>query len=72
MQLGVDEALLPPTLRVVLTVGLLGGFTTFSAFSYETVRLAQVEAWGTALANVLASVIVGVVACWLGMAVART
>lgn len=41
-----------PTLRVVLTTGVLGGFTTYSAFNHETVVSLQQALWGRALANV--------------------
>ena len=41
--------------RQFLTVGVLGGFTTFSAFSLETLTLLQHGAWGRAGANVVAS-----------------
>lgn len=44
-QLAVGHALLSETTRVLLTAGFLGGFTTYSAFAYETVRLAQTGAW---------------------------
>ena len=62
---------LSPTIRVGLTVGLLGGFTTFSAFSFETLRLLQDGSWGAALLYVAASVLGGVGACFLGWTLAR-
>ena len=57
------------TWRVFVVVGLLGGFTTFSAFSYETVGLLQQREIGLAFAYVGASVVLGLGLCWLGMRV---
>jgi CrcB protein len=54
--------------RAFLVVGLLGGFTTFSAFSVETLRLAQAGEWGSAGANVAASVLLCLLAVWIGFA----
>ena len=48
-------------------VGVLGGFTTFSAFSLETVQLIQQRDMLLALIYVVASVLMGLLACWLGM-----
>jgi len=56
-----------PPLRLLLLTGLLGGFTTFSAFGLETVYLLRRgEVW-LAAAYALASVIVCVVALWIGL-----
>jgi len=41
MQLALGEGLVPPDLRVVLAVGVLGGFTTYSSFNHETLALLQ-------------------------------
>jgi CrcB protein len=57
-------------LRLALGVGVLGGFTTFSAFSLETVRLMQHHA-GQAAAYAAASVALSVGACWLGLLLGR-
>lgn len=56
--------------RLVLAVGFLGGFTTFSAFSLETVRLMQHQP-GWAAAYVLASVALCLGACWAGLGLGR-
>ncbi len=56
-----------PDLRLFLFTGLLGGFTTFSAFGLETVQLLQRHEPLIALLNVALSVGVGVGALWLGM-----
>lgn len=56
--------------RLFLGVGLLGGFTTFSAFSLETVRLMEHHP-GLAMLYAAASLILSVGACWLGFALGR-
>ncbi len=53
-------------LRVVLVVGVLGGFTTFSAFGWETLDLMNNGRVGTAMAYVLISVLIGIFAAWSG------
>ncbi len=57
--------------RVFLTTGILGGFTTFSAFSLETALLYERGQLSCAVVYVLASVLVSVAALFLGLAVAR-
>lgn len=57
--------------RALLMSGLLGGFTTFSAFSIETVSLMQEGSWVKAASYVGASVIVCVLACWAGVVITR-
>lgn len=56
MALSLGTAALSPTLRVALGAGMLGGFTTYSTFSYETFVSLQHGDYGTALANVGATV----------------
>jgi CrcB protein len=57
---------LSPELRLFLITGFCGGFTTFSAFGLETVYLLRRHEASWALMNVVASVVAGVVAVWLG------
>jgi CrcB protein len=57
-----------PEMRVLLTTGFLGGFTTFSAFSYDTVALIESGAHGTAAIYVVASVVVSLVGTVAGIA----
>ena len=52
--------------------GLLGGFTTFSSFSIQTLALLREGETGAALGNILGSVLAGLVAAWLGFALARS
>lgn len=59
-------------LRLALTTGLLGGFTTFSAFSYDVVALMEKGEMGTAAIYALASVVLSVLACLVGLWIVRT
>lgn len=56
----------PEAVQLGLVVGFLGGFTTFSAFAYQTFALASERLFGLALANVLVSNAVGLLAAWVG------
>ncbi|WP_414692375.1 fluoride efflux transporter CrcB [Phenylobacterium sp.] len=57
--------------RVLIAVGFLGGYTTFSSFSLELARMVETRAWGQALGYSLGSVIAGVSAVFLGMFLMR-
>lgn len=57
--------------RLLLVTGFCGGFTTFSAFSLETLRLAQEGRGGRALAYVAASLLLGMAAVATGWAAGR-
>lgn len=57
--------------RLLLVTGLLGGFTTFSTFSYETYMLLVSGSWLAAGLNILASVGLGLVGLFLGTGLAR-
>lgn len=60
-----------PNVRLFLTVGFCGGFTTMSTFSYETLALLRDGQTAFALGNVAASVISGLAAAWLGYTLGR-
>jgi CrcB protein len=60
-----------PTLRSAVTIGFIGGFTTYSSFNYETMRLFDEGAPATALINLAVTVIGGFAAGWLGLITAR-
>lgn len=62
---------IPLPLRTGLTVGVLGGLTTFSSFSLEVVTLLESGQHGTAVGYLLGSVLGGLAAAWLGMTLAR-
>jgi CrcB protein len=68
---GTASLLIPETTRLFLTVGIMGGLTTYSSFSYETIRLAQVGAWGQAWVNVLVTTSLCLGVCFLGIAAGR-
>jgi fluoride exporter len=59
-----------PDAKVFVMVGLCGGYTTFSAFSLQTLALFQEGAWGRASAYVAASVALCLFAVWAGYALA--
>ncbi len=52
--------------KLFLATGVCGGFTTFSAFSYENLSLLQSEKYVTALLYIMASIVFSMVAVWLG------
>jgi fluoride exporter len=60
---------LDATVRTVLGTGGIGAYTTFSTFSFETVRLAEEGATNEAVRNTLANLIVGLAAASAGLAV---
>ncbi len=71
-QLSITRALgVTPSVRIFLAVGVLGGFTTFSSFAYEAVTIASERAAGVALLYVALSVVLGMAAAFLGIAIAR-
>lgn len=67
MELSLRSTLISDTLRLGLTVGFMGGLTTFSTFSYETFKLLEDGQFGVAFANVLISVAVCLLFTWLGI-----
>lgn len=65
-----SRQLFNPQLRLFLTVGLLGSFTTFSTFGYESLILLR-EGGGSALAYIALHLAGGLAAVWLGLSLAR-
>jgi fluoride exporter len=70
-QLGGEALLIPDNVRLFLTTGMMGGLTTYSTFSYETVRLMETNAWNQAWINIFVSTTIALSLCFLGMAVGR-
>ena len=71
MVLGLESTLIPPTLRLFLTTGVMGGFTTYSTFNYETLEMLREGLWGLAGLNLAATVAACLVAGVLGLAAGR-
>jgi len=71
MTLSEERFLINPEVRIFIAIGILGGFTTFSSFSYETLALVNGANYFAALGNILSSVVIGLTATWLGMVLAR-
>ncbi len=66
-----SSAVMPLDLRLFLTVGILGGFTTYSAFSYEAVRMVHDGAWVQAIVYVGVTTVFALALCGLGVLVGR-
>ena len=64
------RASVPESARLFLVTGILGGFTTFSAFGLESVGLLRRGEFSLALLYILGSVLVGIAAVWLGLRLA--
>ncbi len=69
-QYGLTHLTIPPEWRIGITVGFFGAFTTFSTFSWETVRLLEDGEWMRATMYVLASVVGGLACVFFGMRIA--
>ncbi len=74
MQVALNTTSVTDTWGLALTTGLMGGFTTYSAFNYETLALLDKGAWGLAAANVavtlLACLLAGMAGWWVGLRLA--
>ena len=70
-QLTLNRMVISPELRVAMTIGFFGGFTTFSSFGWETIKMLEDGEWLQGGAYVLASVAIGLVLTWLGIQAAN-
>ena len=70
-QVALTTRVLNPTLRLALSAGLLGGFTTYSTFNYETIAYIRERAWMYGMLNVAATILLCLAAGFAGIAVAR-
>jgi fluoride exporter len=71
MQVALVTGSFSPTLRLALTTGVMGGFTTYSSFNYETLRLFQENAWLLGLVNLGVTVFACLLAGALGITCGR-
>jgi CrcB protein len=71
MEGSLRSTLLTPELRMGIAVGFLGGFTTFSTFSYETVRLLEEGSLLQAGANILFNLVICILFAAMGILAAR-
>ncbi|HEV7164928.1 MAG TPA: fluoride efflux transporter CrcB [Gammaproteobacteria bacterium] len=71
-QLTLDKANVSYSLRLAILTGVLGGFTTFSAFAMETLLLAEEGEMGSAALYILMSVSMGLLAAYIGVWCARS
>jgi CrcB protein len=62
---------IPPEWRLFFAVGFLGGYTTFSSFTVETVSLTQTGGWLLGGLNLLGNVVLGLICAFLGVGLAR-
>ena len=67
----VERSAVSEVLRAALFIGLLGGFTTFSTFSLETLVLIEEASYLKAVINIFISVVLCLAGAWLGMTLAR-
>lgn len=70
-QLMEAKGLFPGNQRIFLLIGLLGGFTTFSSFGYETIQLLRDGELLFAVLNVVLQVVLGLLAVWFGFVLGR-
>jgi fluoride exporter len=71
MSLLEDRFLVYPSVRIFLTIGILGGFTTFSSFSFETLTLFQDGQILYGTANIFVSIITCVGGAWIGFSLGK-
>jgi CrcB protein len=67
-----ERLVVHPNWRLLIPIGFIGAYTTFSTFEYETFRAMTEGSWLIGAANVVASVLAGYVALWLGVALTRS
>ena len=66
-----ERFILAPALRLLLTIGFLGGLTTYSTFSYETIALLQEGNFLYGLGNIIVTTFVCLSSTWLGAALGK-
>lgn len=69
MVIGLNTTAIPPTTRIILTTGLLGGFTTYSSFNYEALQYFQNGEFGRGVTymvgTVMSCLLAGIAGLWM-------
>ena len=71
MALSLEKGVVGGDWRLFLGTGILGGFTTFSTLSYESIALMEQGLWAAGLGNMFGSAVAGLAAAWLGIVAGR-
>ena len=71
MTLATQRLLIDPRWRLMVAVGFLGAYTTFSTYTYESFELLAQGQWAAGLANLLGSTLAGLLAAALGVVLAK-
>lgn len=71
LTLAAEKLKIDPYIRLMVVVGFVGAYTTFSTFEYETARLVEDKEWLYAFLNVILSLTIGFAAVWGGILAAR-
>jgi fluoride exporter len=66
-----ERALIDPRWRLAVAVGFIGAYTTFSTFTYESVKLLEAGSYGLAALNIVSSTVLGLVGATIGIALGR-
>lgn len=70
VSMSMENFIIDPRLRLLLTIGFLGSYTTFSTYAYESIALISQGQWGLGLFNLLGSSLLGglfaILGIWLG------
>jgi len=69
--IAIERALIDPRWRLAIAVGFIGAYTTFSTFTYESVKLLEAGSYGLAALNVLGSTLLGLLGATIGIAIGR-
>jgi len=72
MQAGLADEAISKTLRLAITVGFLGAFTTFSTFGFETFQFIKEGHLLYAASNAIANMTLGFLAVWGGVTIGKT
>jgi CrcB protein len=67
-----ENFIIDPRLRLLITIGLLGSYTTFSTYAYESVALLSQGQWALGLFNLLGSSVLGAIFAFLGVWLGKT